>query len=163
MGLDQWCRQIIATYSTRTRSPTNIMYTPFHLGHYLCFHHLAATFQSQRRVTLPDSFQSHAVLQATTAGGSGLNVSTSQLSLGLTTTGHCRITTVLVVQTVLQLFSKFLQLPVTTASTVLAKQTAEFKSFCNLIGWHGSRSCSLILQELRKNAVQATAGSTVRE
>jgi len=51
---------------------------------------------------------------------------------------------------VLQSFSKFLQLPVTTASTVLAKQTAEFKSFCNLIGWHGSRSCSRILQELRK-------------
>jgi len=47
-------------------------------------------------------------------------------------------------------FSKFLQLPVATASTVWANQRAEFKSFCNLIGSHGSRSCNRMLQELGK-------------
>ena len=51
---------------------------------------------------------------------------------------------------ILQRFSKFLQLPVATASTVWANQRAEFKSFCNLIGWHGSHSCNRMLQELGK-------------
>jgi len=54
------------------------------------------------------------------------------------------------ISTVVQRFSKFLQLPVATASTVWANQRAEFKSFCNLIGWHGSRSCNRMLQELGK-------------
>ena len=49
-----------------------------------------------------------------------------------------------------QRFSKFLQLPGATASTVWANQRAEFKSFCNLIGWHGSRPCNRMLQELGK-------------
>ena len=54
------------------------------------------------------------------------------------------------VKTAVQRFSKFLQLPVATASNVWANQRAEFKSFCNLIGWHGSRSCNRMLQELGK-------------
>ena len=29
-------------------------------------------------------------------------------------------------------------------------QRAEFKPFCNLIGWHGFRSCDRMLQELGK-------------
>jgi len=75
------------TYWDYQQSPHSNSFTALFLGHYFWFHHLAAqmcTFQSQRRVTLPDSFQSHAVLQATTAGGSSLNISTSQLFLGLT-------------------------------------------------------------------------------
>jgi len=50
----------------------------------------------------------------------------------------------------IQRFSKFLQLPVATASIVWANERAEFKSFCNLIGWHGSGSCNRMLQELGK-------------
>ena len=42
-------------------------------------------------------------------------------------------------------FSKLLQLPVATVSTLLTNQSAEFKS-CNLIGWCGYR----MLQELGK-------------
>jgi len=50
----------------------------------------------------------------------------------------------------IQHFSKFLQLLFATASTVRANQRAEFKSFCNFIGWHGSHSCNQTLQELGK-------------
>jgi len=32
---------------------------------------------------------------------------------------------------------------------------AEFKSFCNLIGWHSSRSCNQMLQELGKTLYSA--------
>jgi len=51
-------------------------------------------------------------------------------------------------QSRLQRFSEFMQLLVATVSTVWANQRAEFKPFCNLIGWHGSRSCNQMLQEL---------------
>jgi len=68
---------------------------------------------------------------------------------------HCTISTLWKKQGemllhILQRFSKFLQLPVATASTVWANQRAEFKSFCNLIGWYVPCSCNQMLQELGK-------------
>jgi len=53
------------------------------------------------------------------------------------------------------IFSKFLQLPVAAASTTGVNQRAEFKSFCNPIGWHGSCMLSqLDVARTWKNAVK---------
>jgi len=43
-------------------------------------------------------------------------------------------------------FSKLLQVLVATVSTMLSSRRAEFKSFCNSIGWHSSHSFNQILQ-----------------